>query len=154
VLTLKAYISSTCWSGESVIVQSFTFAIIMYFFLKLLIDVPPPQLSHMIIASLTNVIVFFPSLLQTLLVSVLETAMLILFYFQGMWRDWSTRTRNEEHNGEEHNKPTTTHTCIRGTAYASVTSESSNFLIRHIFKTWLWQCWLKHLVHFKTLKNS
>jgi hypothetical protein len=41
-----------------------------------------------------------------------------------------------EHNREEHNTPTTTHTRIRGTAYASATSESSDFLIiENIFNT-------------------
>jgi hypothetical protein len=42
------------------------------------------------------------------------------------------KTRNEEHNREEHNTPTTTNTCIRGTAYASAKRESSDFLIKHI----------------------
>jgi hypothetical protein len=42
------------------------------------------------------------------------------------------KTRNAEHTREEHNTPTTIHTRIRGTAYASATSESSDFLIRRI----------------------
>jgi hypothetical protein len=36
---------------------------------------------------------------------------------------------------QEHNIATTTHTRHRGTAHASATSESSDFLIKHIFNT-------------------
>jgi hypothetical protein len=45
------------------------------------------------------------------------------------------KTSKEEHNMEEHNTSTTTHTRIRGTAYASATHKNSDFLIRYIFNT-------------------
>jgi hypothetical protein len=32
------------------------------------------------------------------------------------------------------------------------TSESSNFLITHIFNTWWWPCWPKHVVYLKLKK--
>jgi hypothetical protein len=47
-------------------------------------------------------------------------------------KKFQDKTRNEEHNKEEHT-PTTTHTRLRGTAYA--TRESSDFLVKHIFNT-------------------